>query len=90
MNGVMRKSAQDDEALRIIRKCGFICREANGIPWVTTGEPITPKRFNRLLEMGLLQPQGDSLFGGPSQTYIPTKDEHVSGNPASPPAVDSG
>lgn len=69
-----RQSRNDLEALQIIRRCGFIYRELNGDPWVTTGEPISVKRFERLLAMGLIEPRGDSLFGFPSQTYVPTKE----------------
>jgi hypothetical protein len=77
MNGVADKTlavgSMDREVMRIICKCGFIARESNGQSWVTTGEAISVERFNRLLALELIEPKGDSLFGGPSQTYVPTQ-----------------
>lgn len=98
MNGVMRKppclpqrgERRGLEALRIIRINGFVAREANGDLWVSTGDHIPQTAFKWLLDRGLIHPRGDSLFGGPSQTYIPTEDTHVPENSAPAPADSPG
>lgn len=77
----MYAGKKDLEAMRIIRQCGFICRESDGKPWVSTGQHISIERFDRLLKMGLIVSRGDSLFGVQSQTYVPIEEKHVQTSP---------
>jgi hypothetical protein len=63
-------SGPDKDAILKIRACGFIGLSSNGEPFLASGAKIESWQFNRLLKLGLLEPRGDSLFDGPSQTYI--------------------
>jgi hypothetical protein len=60
----------DRDTILKIRVCGFVNIDANGIPFLSSGAVIHDWQFKRLLELDLLEPQGDCLFDGPSQTYI--------------------
>ncbi len=68
---------RDQEIMTLIRQAGFVCRELNGEVWLPTGHSMSRRQFKRLLDLGLLQSTGDSLFDGPSQTYIPKEEVNV-------------
>lgn len=58
------------EAITEIRKNGgFIFREIDGSGSLQCGRTLPKTTFDRLIEDGLLEASGDSLFDAPSQTY---------------------
>jgi hypothetical protein len=58
----------DLSALWLIRRCGFITL-ANGEPCLEGDTQISREVFQRLLADGRIIPNGDAMFGAPSQTF---------------------
>ena len=52
------QSIADMAALELVRRCGFVLVEADGLPRLETDSQISPKAFARLVEDGLLAPWG--------------------------------
>jgi hypothetical protein len=67
----------------IERSGGTVFRDLNGDGWADRGpfeqaHKIPKERFDRLVELGLIEAAGDALFGAPSQTWkIKKVDENV-------------
>jgi hypothetical protein len=68
-------SKNDRHFLEVIERGGGTAfRDQSGIGWVSRGpfdDPhrIPKERFDRLIELGLIEAAGDALFGAPSQTW---------------------
>lgn len=68
-------SKNDRHFLDVIeRGGGTVFRDLTGIGWVSCGpfdDPhrIPKDRFDRLIELGLIEAAGDALFGAESQTW---------------------
>ena len=70
----LRRGRDDIAAYDLIVREGWICNELDNDPWMPSGRTISRKRFQRLIALGLIEPQGDGLFpNSPAQTYRPTK-----------------
>lgn len=65
------QEATDRIQLGLVRVCGFVTVEADGIPRLESDTQLDPKSFRRLVANRALIPSGDALFGCPSQTYRP-------------------
>lgn len=76
-NRPLRAGSLDISALDQIHREGWIYLELGSDPWMPSGRSISRKRFDRLLALGLIEPQGDAMFGAPSQTYRPTKKREI-------------
>jgi hypothetical protein len=60
----------DRQILDLIRmNGGFIFRELDGEGTFQSGAGISKVKFDRLIQLGLLEETGDALFGVPSQTW---------------------
>lgn len=70
----------DVQALMLIRRAGRVHRDICGNGFLPDGSEIGKKELDRLIIMGLVEPVGDALFGVPSQTYIPKKENQCSEN----------
>ena len=62
---------QDRAALALIERCGFVTLGLDGKPCLESNIQIDDATFQRLVADGILIPNGDALFGAPSQTYRP-------------------
>jgi hypothetical protein len=71
----MRRTPLDLQAFEAIKKNGFAALETDGTAWLANSKPISRARLERLLELGLIRPSGDSLFPDdvPSQTFVPSE-----------------
>lgn len=61
----------DKEAIELIKRNGGVVRvePVSGKPALESDTQIGPGRFARLQFLGLLEPSGDRLLEGPSQTF---------------------
>lgn len=61
----------DKEAIALIKRNGGVVRiePTSGRPALESNTQIGPGRFARLQFLGLLEPSGDRLFEGLSQTF---------------------
>jgi hypothetical protein len=66
----------DLAALDLVFECGFAFLSLTGEPYLQSGKRLTKERFHRLLKLGLLKPNGDSMFGQPSQSFRPTLEDY--------------
>jgi hypothetical protein len=66
----------DLAAIGLIRKSGFVRLESDGEPRLETNTQIDAKTFRRLVAKGYLEPAGDALFRGMTQTYRPVEALH--------------
>jgi hypothetical protein len=72
MKKARKPTTADLKALSRIRECGFIGLDANGHTWLESSRSVSAGRLCRLVELGLVEPNGDALIEGVhSQTYRP-------------------
>lgn len=60
----------DKQLIDLIRiNGGFVIRKIDGDGTLQSGASLRKEKFDRLIELGLLEEAGDALFGVPSQTW---------------------
>lgn len=66
-------TGKDRDVLCEIKRCGFVSVDPDGKPALEVSFDVTAYRLKRLIDLGLLEPSGDTLLPDcPSQTFRPT------------------